>query len=109
MTGPPGCAENRGTLCVSPQKGTAGVAEALNGGCAAAARRALAPICRFDQVVARRSLHGLRRALSVPARQKFFWQGAPDWLLACRSLAGAIQRATPPPRGSLPGRGHHTV
>src|SRR5258708_3656653 len=31
MTAPPGCAENRGTLCVSPQKGTAGGASPAGG------------------------------------------------------------------------------
>ena len=72
MTAPPGCVENRGTLCVSPQKGTAGAAGAANAGHAAEARRALAPICRFHQRVALRSLHGLRSALPVAAGRKFF-------------------------------------
>ena len=72
MTAPPGCVENRGTLCVSPQKGTAGAAGAANAGHAAEARRALAPICRFHQRVALRSLHGLRSALPVAAGRKIF-------------------------------------
>src|SRR2546430_7685920 len=76
MTAPRGCGENRGTLCVSPQKGTAGAAGATNAGCAAATRRALAPICRFHQEVALRSLHGLRSAVPVSARQKSFFGGA---------------------------------
>jgi hypothetical protein len=72
MTAPPGCVENRGTLCVSPQKGTAGAAGAANAGRAAEARRALAPICRFHQRVALRSLHGLRSALPVTTGRKIF-------------------------------------
>ena len=75
MTAPPGCEENRGTLCVSPQKGTAGAAGAANAGRAAAVRRALAPICRFHQRVALRSLHGLRSALPVAADRKIFLAG----------------------------------
>src|SRR3954464_4418354 len=73
MRGLRGCGEIRGTLCVSPQKGTAGAAGAANAGHAAAARRALAPICRFHQRVALRSLYGLRSALPVPCKTKSFF------------------------------------
>src|SRR5262249_5016053 len=72
MTAPPGYGEIPGTLCVSPQKGTVGAARAGSAGCAAAVRRALAPICRFHQKVALRSLHGLRSTVPVPARRKNF-------------------------------------
>src|SRR5262249_55062335 len=75
MMAPPGCEESRGTLYVSPQTGTAGAAGAANAGHAAEARRALAPICRFHQRVALRSLHGLRSALPVAAGLKNFLAG----------------------------------
>src|SRR5258705_13849110 len=97
MTAPPSCAENRGTLCVSPQKGTADAAGAANAGHAAAARRALAPVCRFHQRVALRPLHGLRNALPVSARQKSFFGEARR--IGCEPAvlwSGAVQRAIPP-------------
>ena len=105
MPVPPGCGENRGTLCVSPQKGTAGAAAAVNAGRAAGARRVLAPICRFHQRVALRSLYGLRSALPVPARQKSFLARRAG--LAVGLPFNGRRRPTrhPPRRGRLTGVG----
>src|SRR5258705_12501828 len=105
MTAPPGCAENRGTLCVSPQKGTAGAAGAANAGHAAAARPVLAPICRFHQRVALRSLHGLRNALPVPARQKSFFGEARRIGCVPAVYGQAPPTRRPPRRGLLTGVG----
>src|SRR5262249_39127125 len=105
MTAPPGYGENRGTLCVSPQKGTAGGAGAWNARRAAAARPALAPICRFHQRVALRSLHGLRNALPVPARQKSFLAGRARFAVDLPFLGRRPPTRHPPRRGLLTGVG----
>ncbi len=105
MTAPPGCGENRGTLCVSPQKGTAGAAAAANAGRAAAARRALAPICRFHQRVALRSLHGLRNADPVPAKQKNFLARRAGLAVGLPFIGRRRPTRHPPRRGRLTGVG----
>src|SRR5215470_7589123 len=101
MAAPPGCAENRGTLYESPQKGTAGAGAAANAGRAAAARRALAPICRFHQRVALRSLHGLRSALPVPARQKNFFARRAGMGVGLPFIGRRRPTRHPPRRGLL--------
>src|SRR5262245_64556274 len=97
MMGPAAGADNRGTICVSPQKGTAGASGATSTGPAGAAPRVLArpQIHLRHEITPRRSSHGLRNSIPEWLQENFRMHGTPESTRPCRSLIGGFEPRHP--------------